>query len=145
MPHQHQHLIAFALVAAVGLLCAGVFVEVRAAEMAAAAQTSNQDGVKITVEPRGFPRGAKTWDFAITLETHTQPLDDNLVNAATLFADGKPCRPLGWEGTPPGGHHRKGVLRFEAVTPQPQAVELRIRRTGEASPRIFRWQPGPRP
>jgi len=143
----HQYLIACALVAAIGSfpLCTAGFGEAQAAEMAAAAQTSNQGGVKITVEPRGFPPEAKTWDFVITLETHTQPLDDDLAKTATLLADGKTSRPRGWEGAPPGGHHRKGVLRFEAVTPLPQAVELQIRRTGEASPRVFRWQLGPRP
>lgn len=140
-----QRLIACALLAAVAstpLFAAGLE-KTQAAQ--AAAQTSNQDGVKITVEPRGFPRGAKIWDFAVTLETHTQPLEDDLVKATTLLADGKTCRPLGWDGAPPGGHHRKGVLRFEVVTPLPQAVELQIRRAGEASPRIFRWQLGARP
>ena len=140
-----QRLIACALLAAVAstpLFAAGSE-QTQAAE--AAAQTSNQEGVKITVEPRGFPRGAKSWDFAVTLETHTQPLEDDLVKATTLLADGKTCRPLGWDGAPPGGHHRKGVLRFEAVTPLPQAVELQIRRPGEESPRIFRWQLGTRP
>lgn len=115
----------------------------RAADMAPASQVSNLDGVKITVEPRGFPIGAKTWDFAITLETHTRPLDDDLVNAAMLFADGKPYRPLAWEGAPPGGHHRKGELRFDVVAPLPKVVELHVRLTGEARPRIFRWQPRP--
>lgn len=140
----HQRLIVCALVAAVGSfpLWAAGFGAAQATAATAAAQTSNQGGVKITVEPRGFPR-AKTWDFAITLETHTQPLDDDLVNGATLLADGKPYRPLVWEGSPPGGHHRKGVLSFAVVTPQPQAVELQIRRPGEASPRVFRWQTGP--
>jgi hypothetical protein len=140
-----QRLIACVLVAAVAstpLLAAGLE-KTQAAETAA--QTSNRGAVRITVEPRGFPRGARTWDFAITLETHTQPLDDDLVRASTLFADGKPYLPLGWEGPAPGGHHRKGVLRFDAITPLPQAVELQIRRTGEASPRIFRWQPAPAP
>jgi hypothetical protein len=72
----HQRLIACALVAAVGSspLWAAGFGAAQATEVTAA-QTSNQGGVKITVEPRGFPR-AKTWDFAITLETHTQPFDD---------------------------------------------------------------------
>jgi hypothetical protein len=141
----HRCLIAFALLvgfASNPLLATG-FGEANAAEMAT--QTSSQGGVKITVESRGFPRDARTWDFAITLETHTQTLDDDLVHASALFADGKPYRPLGWDGSPPGGHHRKGVLRFEAVTPLPKAVELQIRRAGEASPRIFRWQPDQRP
>jgi hypothetical protein len=139
-----RSLIACALLAAIGsspLFGIGLG-EAQVAETAA--QTSNQDGVKISVEPRGFPRQG-TWNFAITLETHTQPLDDDLVRASTLVADGKPYRPLGWEGAPPGGHHRKGVLRFGAVTPLPQVVELQIRRAGEASPRIYRWQPVPRP
>lgn len=143
----HQRLIVCALVAAFAptpFFAAGCG-EARATEMAPAAQTSSQGGVKITVQPRGFLRGAKTWDFAITLETHTQPLDDDLVHASTLLADGKPYRPQGWEGPAPGGHHRKGVLRFDAVTPLPQAVELQIRRKGEANPRIFRWQLVPRP
>jgi hypothetical protein len=104
------------------------------------ARTSRQDGVTITVEPKGLPQGAKTWDFAVTLETHTQDLDDDLVQSTTLLADGTPHRPLGWNGPPPGGHHRKGVLRFAAVTPLPQVVELQIRREGESAPRIFRWQ-----
>ena len=140
-----QGLIVCALAASIASTQFGAtyFGEARAAEKTPAAQTSNLGGVKITVRPRGFPRGEKTWDFDITLETHTQPLDDDLTNASTLFADGKPYRPLGWEGAPPGGHHRKGVLRFDAVTPLPQAVELKIRRTREKSPRTFRWQPRP--
>lgn len=139
----HQRLIVCALVAAVGSspLCAAGFGAAQSTAVTAAAQTSNQDGVKITVEPRGFPR-AKAWDFAITLETHTRRLDDDLVSGATLLADGKPYRPLRWEGSPPGGHHRKGVLSFGVVIPPPQAVELQIRRPGEAGPRVFRWQTG---
>lgn len=137
-----QGLIGFALAAAVGTLhlYAAGFAEARAAEMASASQTSNQGSVTITVAPQGFSSEAKTWDFAITLETHTQPLDDDLAKSSTLLGDGKPYRPLAWDGAPPGGHHRKGLLRFKAVTPPPQSVELQIRRAGEASPRIFRWR-----
>ena len=105
-----------------------------------AAQSSSVAGVKITVEPKGFPRDATTWTFAVTLETHTQDLDDDLVESTTLLAGGTPHRPLGWDGPPPGGHHRKGMLRFAAVTPLPQTVELQIRRAGEPAPRVFRWQ-----
>ena len=105
-----------------------------------AAQSSSVAGVKITVEPKGFPRDATTWTFAVTLETHTQDLDDDLVESTTLLAGGTPHRPLGWDGPPPGGHHRKGILRFAAVTPLPQTVELQIRREDEPAPRVFRWQ-----
>ncbi len=106
----------------------------------APAQISSHSGVKITIEPKGFSQDAKTWDFAVTLETHTQDLDDDLAQSTTLLADGTLHRPLGWEGSVPGSHHRKGVLRFAAVKPLPQVVELQIRREGESTPRIFRWQ-----
>jgi hypothetical protein len=96
-----QNLIACALVAAIAsaLPFAAALDEALAAQ--AAAQTSRQEGVTVTVAPPGFARGAKTWDFAITLETHTQPLDDDLVNGTTLLTDGNPYRPLGWKGSPP--------------------------------------------
>jgi hypothetical protein len=109
-------------------------------ETALAAQISNQAGVKLSVAPRGFPPDARTWDFAVTLETHTAPLGDDLARTATLVANGKPFLPLAWLGDPPGGHHRKGVLRFYAIVPRPHSVELQIHRRGEAQPRVFRWQ-----
>lgn len=134
-----QRLIGFTLAAVVGSASIGL-VESWASEKGLSPQISNEGGVKVTVAPQGFSSEAKIWDFAVTLETHTQPLDDDLAKSSTLIGGGKSYRPLNWEGAPPGGHHRKGVLRFQAITPLPQAVELQIRRTEEASPRIFRWQ-----
>ena len=43
------------------------------------------------------------------------------------------------DGDPPGGHHRKGVLRFAPIAPVPDAVELRLQRPGESAPRSFTW------
>ncbi len=111
----------------------------RAAEVTTGPQTSQQGAVTVTVAPHGFPQKAATWDFDVSLNTHTQPLDDDLTKSATLVVDGKAYRPTSWEGSPPGGHHRKGVLRFPAVAPLPAAVELQIQRSGEKSPRTFRW------
>ncbi|MBZ0094407.1 MAG: hypothetical protein K8H75_03370 [Sulfuricella sp.] len=137
-----QRVISFALaIFGTFLFYAAGSVEARAAEPAPAPapQTSREGGVTIIVAPQGFSNEARTWDFAVTLETHTQPLDDDLAKSSKLLGDGKPYRPLGWEGAPPGGHHRNGLLRFKAITPPPQAVELQIRRAGEATPRSFRW------
>lgn len=115
-------------------------VETYAEEIAQAAQTSRHNGVTITVMPPKFSAAATSLDFAITLESHVQSLDDDLTTTSMLLADGKPLPLLDWVGAPPGGHHRKGVLRFKVVTPLPQSVELQVHRTGEANPRIFRWQ-----
>ncbi len=110
-----------------------------AAEMRYAPQVSEERGIKITVIPQTIPNEAKTWDVEVTLETHTQALNDDLAMSSVLIADGKQYLPLGWEGAPPGGHHRKGLLRFKAIVPQPRALELQIRLAGDTSPRSFKW------
>lgn len=110
------------------------------AEMTDSVQrTSNERGVKVTVVPKNLSNGAKAWEFEVTLETHTQSLNDDLARSAVLIAGGMQYAPLGWEGTPSGGHHRKGLLRFKTITPQPQSVELQIRLGGETAPRSFKW------
>jgi hypothetical protein len=110
-----------------------------AAEVGLAPQVSNERSVKVTVTPKNLSQEAKTWEFEVTLETHAQDLKDDLAKVSTLIADGKQYAPLNWEGAPPGGHHRKGSLRFKAITPQPPSVELQIRLTGDAAPRSFQW------
>ena len=102
-------------------------------------QINNERGIKVTTALQAIPADAKTWDFEVTLETHTQDLSDDLTKSATLIVDGKQYLPLVWDGAPPGGHHRKGVLRFKAIGPQPRAMELQIRLTGDTSPRSFKW------
>lgn len=101
-------------------------------------QISSAAGVKISAKPQMGSGGV--WEFSISLDTHSQELNDDLVNVATLLAGGKTFTPAAWQGDPPGGHHRKGVLKFNAVEPSPQTIELRIRRSGESKPRSFRWQ-----
>ncbi|MDP2760562.1 MAG: hypothetical protein Q8O64_09200 [Sideroxyarcus sp.] len=109
-----------------------------AAEMGFAPQTSNERGIKVTVAPQAV--AAATWDFEVTLESHTQSLNDDLARSSVLVADGKQYPPVGWDGAAPGGHHRKGLLRFKAIVPKPGAVELQIRLAGDSSPRSFAWQ-----
>ena len=124
----------FAICLAVGLLAmAGP-----AAAQKLSAQSSSAGGVTIKATPRTLSGGA--WEFEIVFDTHTQELNDNLVKSASLLADGKPLAPAGWQGDPPGGHHRKGVLKFNGTAPGPQAIELTITRPGEPTPRSFRWQ-----
>jgi hypothetical protein len=103
------------------------------------AQTSTQSAVTVKVTPRNLQGNA--WEFDVVFDTHTQELKDDLLKTAVLVtADGTLVAPTAWQGDPPNGHHRKGVLRFDALTPAPQNVELRINRAGEPKPRSFRWQ-----
>jgi len=102
-------------------------------------QASSQSGVTVKVTPRSFS-GAQ-WEFEVVLDTHSQELDDDLLKAAVLITDGgAPTSPIGWDGDGPGGHHRKGLLRFRPTTASPASVEMRLERPGEAAPRVFRWK-----
>ncbi len=101
-----------------------------------ASQTSDAHAIKVTVTPRA---ALQAWEFEVSMETHTRNLNDDPAKVAQLIADGRPYAPLAWEGAPPGSHHRKGVLRFPAITPPPRVLELRLRLASDPSPRTFKW------
>lgn len=102
-------------------------------------QSSSEGGVAVKVTPRTV--SGSTWEFEFAINTHSGDLSEDLSKAVVLVADGRTSyAPVAWEGAPPGGHHRKGVLRFKAVSLPPQAIELRLQRPGEPAPRLFRWQ-----
>jgi len=123
------------LLAAAALVIAGAAF---AAELET--RSSSAAGVTVKVTPKDVAPGSATWAFVVVLDTHSRDLSDDLVKTSVLLdAQGARYSPLAWEGAPPGGHHREGVLRFKAPTPAPQAIELQIRRPGESAPRSFRW------
>ena len=117
------------------LLATGAF----AAELTA--QRSSAGGVTVVVTPQNLAAGTKSWEFSVKLDTHSQELNDDLVKTTTLIDD-KSGRhaPVRWEGAGPGGHHREGTLKFNAISPQPGVIEMQIQRLGEATPRVFSWQ-----
>ena len=110
-----------------------------AAELGYAPQVSNERKIKVTATPQNLQKETRTWDFEVALETHTQDLSDDLSKSSVLIMDGKQYLPLVWEGAPPGGHHRKGLLRFKSIESPKGVVELQIHLTGDTSPRSFKW------
>lgn len=102
-------------------------------------QSSSAAGVTLKATPRSLSGAA--WEFELTFDTHTQNLGDDVAKSAVLVADrGATYSAVEWRGDPPSGHHRKGVLRFKPVSPPPQAIELRVQRSGESAPRSFHWR-----
>lgn len=110
-----------------------------AAEISYAPQISDKGNIKITVAPQNIPKAETNWDFEVTMESHTQALNDDLTKSAVLIADEKQYLPTAWDGAPPGGHHRKGLLRFKAIAPMHASMKLQIRLAGDAVPRSFEW------
>jgi len=103
-------------------------------------QTLTDGTVTYTVTPKGFIPSATTWDFTMSLDTHTGSLDQDMV-ALISFIDnkGNAYQPTKWEGDPPGGHHREGILQFLPVFPRPSFVELNIQTTDSAKESRLRW------
>lgn len=103
-------------------------------------QMSNEGGVTVRVTPGRFAPEAATWDFEVVFETHTVPLTgDPAQFTALLDPQGRAHAALRWDGAPPGGHHRKGVLRFEPLRPVPASVTLKMRGVGGVPERVFTW------
>lgn len=124
-----------------GVVAAAAFALVGSAlAQALETKTSTERGVTVKVTPKNLAAGTAAWEFSIVLDTHSGSLSDDLAESAVLLdAAGGRHAPLAWEGAPPGGHHREGLLRFKPLTQPPQEIELQIAREGEPAPRIFRW------
>jgi len=123
-----------------GLLALATALAISAAVVAGSLppRSDSRDGVTVSVKPRSLT-GA-VWEFDVALNTHSQDLSDDLAKSAILIAEGGArITATGWQGDPPGGHHRRGVLSFAAPSPMPSAFELRVERPGEPAPRAFRW------
>jgi hypothetical protein len=104
------------------------------------AQSVTIGSVSYKVTPQNLAAPGETWDFAVTLDTHAGDLDQDAVALIRLIDDqGKSYRALAWEGDPPGGHHREGVLRFAPLLPRPAFIEVRIETAGEAPATPLRW------
>lgn len=99
---------------------------------------SSEAAVTVKATPR--PLSGAVWEFELAFDTHSRDLNDDLEKSAVLVVDGgRTFQPVTWQGDPPGGHHRKGVLQFKPVSPAPASIELRIAREGEPKPRVFQW------
>lgn len=97
--------------------------------------------VSIKVKPVQMGGNVASWEFLITLDTHSVELNEDLLQAVILTDDqGNSIQPIAWEGAPPGGHHREGSLIFEPTTSTPQWVELKIQNIGGIPERSFKWE-----
>lgn len=103
-------------------------------------RTINGGGVMVSVTPLALSANAAVWRFEVRINTHVTPLGEDMAAVATLDdGAGHAAPPPAWDGDPPGGHHRRGVLAFQAIEPAPASVTLRIRGVGGIAERAFTW------
>ena len=95
-------------------------------------QTNSQGNVTVQVKPLNISKASKIWVFEVDLETHTVELNQDLVKNSVIIDDqGKRYYPVVWEGDPPGGHHRKGILKFGAISPASEVILLKIKQIAD--------------
>lgn len=134
---------AVVLFAALALLAVDVAMRaearaLRAAELAT--QTNRQGVVTIKVTPQAVSASAASWRFEVVLDTHSVALTQDMRDVSVLSGgDDGEYKPIAWEGDPPGGHHRKGVLVFSPISPMPASLVMKIRGVAGVPERIFTW------
>jgi len=104
---------------------------------------NDEGAVMASVTPLDLSKTADAWRFAVQFNTHVTPISQDMVAVASLNGSKDvEERPTAWEGDPPGGHHRRGVLAFQPMNPAPSTVTLHIRDVGGVADRAFTWDLG---
>jgi hypothetical protein len=99
----------------------------------------DRNAITIRVKPEAFLLG-ELLSFQVQFDTHQGNLDFDPA-AISYLEDGKGnlLRPLFWQGSLPGGHHRSGVLTFPAVSDQTQEIRLTLENVFGIPERTFEW------
>ena len=101
--------------------------------------SNRENRVRVDVVPVQLEFG-KSAKFEIRMNAHSGDLSQDLVSVSTLKDDnGREYRPVDWQGSPTGGHHRTGVLEFPTLNENTKSVTLVIRDVANVPERIFKW------
>ena len=103
-------------------------------------KSSNANMVRVDIIPEQLGAGQQA-KFNIRMNTHIVELRQDMVVVSVLRDDqGREYRPLSWNGSPAGGHHRNGVLEFPAIANGSKSVTLYLKNIADVPERIFEWK-----
>ena len=103
-------------------------------------QSNKENGVQVDAIPVELKAGSEV-RFEVRMNTHSVELDQDLTSISSLKDNrGNTFLATGWDGSPPGGHHRSGTLSFPALAQGTETVTLIIKGVGKDSERIFIWR-----
>jgi len=117
-----------------------LFLVTLAADASAYKTKSNKENrVRVDVRPVQLLPG-KPAKFEIRMNTHSGDLSQDLIAVCTLTdSSGQEYQPINWDGSPPGGHHRSGILEFSELGEEAKSITLVIREVADVPERVFNW------
>lgn len=112
---------------------------VNAVSTMAAPQTNSAGNVTVQVIPRQLKSGGPVI-FEIVMDTHSVDLAGDMLALVELRDErGNALRPVAWDGTGGGGHHRAGMIRFDALPAGARTVSLVVKNIAGVTERVFAW------
>jgi hypothetical protein len=103
-------------------------------------QSNSENAVSVAVTPLNLATNGNTLDFEVAFNTHSVDLDFDPSTISIIRDDeGREYPAIAWEGSGPGGHHRRGVLRFKIPDLNTDFIEIVIHDVAGVPERIFHW------
>ena len=116
-------------------LVVGLAVNAGAYEM----RSNRENRVRVDVKPVQLSPGQPA-RFEVRMNTHSEALGEDMVAVSTLKDnEGRKYQATAWQGSAPGGHHRKGVLEFPVIGDNTASITLIIKGIANVPERIFKW------
>lgn len=103
-------------------------------------KSNRENRVRVDVVPVQLVSG-KPAQFEVRMNTHSGDIGQDMVSVCALKDDNdREYQPVSWDGSPPGGHHRSGILEFPSIDGNTESVTLVIRNIANVPERIFTWK-----
>ncbi len=103
-------------------------------------QKKNGGNVTVSATPEILQLG-KQPQFTLAFNTHSEELDFDVSKISKIIDDkGNEYNTSIWEGSPPGGHHRTGILTFNEEIKEASKIKLVITDVAGIKERVFEWK-----
>jgi hypothetical protein len=103
-------------------------------------QSNSENAVWVDVTPLNLATGGDTLDFEVAFNTHSVDLAFDPADISIIRdGEGREYPAVAWEGSAPGGHHRRGVLQFEVPDYTTDFIEVVIQDVAGVPERVFHW------
>lgn len=101
---------------------------------------NDEGSVIVTVTPTKLIFGQDP-RFSIEFNTHSVDLSFDITKISKLIDDkGNIYTVAVWDGSPPEGHHRRGVLTFQEPLKDAKTIELVLKDISNIPERRFKWE-----